>query len=388
MRELKVNLAFGDFLRTKNAALHHAYAYPTRENRSKARALQRRLRARMLEVRNEGWSNLMQDITTSHQAFWKLTKALKSDGYLPTPLLKKIDSSFVVDDSEKAECLANSLELQSSYTIPPNGSHHITRIEEEKLVKNLNTKKAPGLDGISNKAIKCFPLTLLSLLVAIFNACLKNCYFPPVWKEAEVIGIHKPGKPLDLPASYRPINRHFMFRHENTHSTRRPIRAGVPQGFTLSPLLYSSYTNDIPRSSASVQLSSFADDTALYLRGATKRNICPHLQRAIDELDRWFQTWRIWANSEKSAAISFIYRKGRSSVVVARGTPSLRIYKHLFRVPSCAEIIPLRDPPHGKLCAVNTLACCPAVQELARGLEAERAAEAAIGRRRDVAGPP
>ncbi|GBP17634.1 Probable RNA-directed DNA polymerase from transposon BS [Eumeta japonica] len=78
--------------------------------------------------------------------------------------------------------------------------------EVQTLVKSLNTRKAPGLDGISNKAIKCFSILLLSLLVAIFNACIKNCYFPPAWKEAEVIGIHKPGKPRDLPASYRPIS--------------------------------------------------------------------------------------------------------------------------------------------------------------------------------------
>ncbi|GBP35566.1 Probable RNA-directed DNA polymerase from transposon BS [Eumeta japonica] len=111
---------------------------------------------------------------------------------------------------------------------PPHDIAHISRIEEEvlqktslepkddlapvslsevqTLVKSLNTRKAPGLDGISNKAIKCFSIPLLSLLVAIFNACIKNCYFPPAWKEAEVIGIHKPGKPRDLPASYRPIS--------------------------------------------------------------------------------------------------------------------------------------------------------------------------------------
>ncbi|GBP46396.1 Probable RNA-directed DNA polymerase from transposon BS [Eumeta japonica] len=60
-------------------------------------------------------------------------------------------------------------------------------------------------------------------------------------------------------------NRHFTFRHERTHSTRRLIRAGVPQGSTLSPLLYSAYTNDVPRpSSAGVQLALFADDTALF----------------------------------------------------------------------------------------------------------------------------
>ncbi|GBP65159.1 Probable RNA-directed DNA polymerase from transposon X-element [Eumeta japonica] len=44
------------------------------------------------------------------------------------------------------------------------------------------------------------------LLVAIFNACLRNCYFPPIWKEAKVIDIYKPGKPRDLPASYRPTS--------------------------------------------------------------------------------------------------------------------------------------------------------------------------------------
>ncbi|GBP87029.1 RNA-directed DNA polymerase from mobile element jockey [Eumeta japonica] len=142
--------------------------------------------------------------------------------------LNIVDSSLAIDDSEKIKCLVDSLEIQCSHTIPSNDNHHITRIKEEvrhktsleppddlsrvsldevqKLVKNLKGKKTPSLDGISNKAIKCCPLTLLSLLVAIFNKCLKNCYFPLVWKEAEVIGIHKPGKLRDLPDSYRPIS--------------------------------------------------------------------------------------------------------------------------------------------------------------------------------------
>ncbi|GBP26832.1 Probable RNA-directed DNA polymerase from transposon BS [Eumeta japonica] len=71
--------------------------------------------------------------------------------------------------------------------------------------------------------------------------------------------------------------RHFMFRHENTHSSRRRIRAGIPEGYTLSPLLYSAYSNDIPRTSSGVQVALFTDDTALYLRGQIERSICPHL---------------------------------------------------------------------------------------------------------------
>ncbi|GBP62926.1 Fatty acid-binding protein, liver [Eumeta japonica] len=56
-------------------------------------------------------------------------------------------------------------------------------------------------------------------------------------------------------------------------------------------------------------LSLFANDTALYLRCSNFRQITPCLQKAIDELTRWIQTWRIEVNPEKSAAIFFNYNK-------------------------------------------------------------------------------
>ncbi|GBP20501.1 Probable RNA-directed DNA polymerase from transposon X-element [Eumeta japonica] len=140
----------------------------------------------------------------------------------------KRDNTLALDDAEVEECLADSVETQCSLTSPPHDIAHISRIEEEvlqktslqpkdhltpvslsevqTLVKSLSTRKAPGLDGISNKAIKCFSQPLLSLLVVIFNACLINNNFIPAVKEVEVIGIHKPGKLRDLPASYRPIS--------------------------------------------------------------------------------------------------------------------------------------------------------------------------------------
>ncbi|GBP80175.1 Probable RNA-directed DNA polymerase from transposon BS [Eumeta japonica] len=82
-------------------------------------------------------------------------------------------------------------------------------------------------------------------------------------------------------------------RHERTHSTRRLIRAGVPQGSALSPLLYSAYTNDIPRPTSGVQLALFADDTALFYRNRYRDVAASRLQRAIDELGQWFRLWRI-----------------------------------------------------------------------------------------------
>ncbi|GBP57220.1 Probable RNA-directed DNA polymerase from transposon BS [Eumeta japonica] len=320
-----------ELIRAKNAALRRASAYPTPEYRSRARALQREVKARVREFRNE----------------------------------------MAIDDAEIAECLADSIETQCSRFLrttslisvasrkrfsktslePEDDLAPVSLSEVQTLVKSLNTRKAPGLDGISNKAIKCFSIPLLSLLVAIINAFIKNCYFPPAWKEAEVIGIHKPGKPRDLPPSYRPIS--LLSAHSCPQQVLRLVEY-VSEGFETerstvavffdvakafdrqtdishlgmsaltrqdvlseqeflkappSPLLYSAYTNDVPRpSSSGVQLALFADDTALFY-GSRNRSTdsLSSLQRAIDELGQWFRKWRIEVNPDKSAAIQFKY---------------------------------------------------------------------------------
>ncbi|GBP40338.1 Probable RNA-directed DNA polymerase from transposon BS [Eumeta japonica] len=355
-----------ELIRAKNAALRRASAYPTPEYRSRARALQREVKARVQEFRNESWSDLMEEIRPSHQAFWKITKALQTEGYTPIPPLK--------DRMVQLPLTTRSIEeevLQKTSLEPKDDLTPVSLSEVQTLVKSISTRKAPGLDG-----------------------------------EAEVNGIHKPGKPRDLPASYRQIslvsglakllervlkirlsshffgkgliideqfgfrpahscpqqvlrlveyvsegfktkqktvavffdvakafdrvchaglvyklyflqvsdrliliiknflsNRYFTFRHERTHSTRRLIRTGVPQGSALSPLLYSAYTNDIPRPTSGVQLALFADDTALFFRSRIRRSIFRHLPRAIDELGQWFRKWRIEVHPDKSAAI-------------------------------------------------------------------------------------
>ncbi|GBP41435.1 RNA-directed DNA polymerase from mobile element jockey [Eumeta japonica] len=90
--------------------------------------------------------------------------------------------------------------------LPKDDLSSVSPDEVQKLIKNQKPRKAPGLDGINNKAIKCFSATLLALLVAIINACIKNGNFPEAWKETVVIGIPKPGKLHNLPTSYRPIS--------------------------------------------------------------------------------------------------------------------------------------------------------------------------------------
>ncbi|GBP89489.1 RNA-directed DNA polymerase from mobile element jockey [Eumeta japonica] len=169
-----------ELIRDKNAALRRAGKYPTRENRSRARALQRRVKARIKEIKNDNWSDLMAEISPSHQAYWRLAKALKTEGAVPTPALKRPDNSIAFDDREKAECLADSIEHQCSenphttqnmsggwkrrFVIesPPtqrrSGSNYAGRSQQTH--KGLKIRKSPGRDTISSKAIKCFSAPL------------------------------------------------------------------------------------------------------------------------------------------------------------------------------------------------------------------------------------
>ncbi|GBP14696.1 hypothetical protein EVAR_9602_1 [Eumeta japonica] len=51
-----------ELIRAKNAALRRAGAYPTPEYRSRARALQLEVKARVQAFRNESWSDLREEI--------------------------------------------------------------------------------------------------------------------------------------------------------------------------------------------------------------------------------------------------------------------------------------------------------------------------------------
>ncbi|GBP59309.1 Probable RNA-directed DNA polymerase from transposon BS [Eumeta japonica] len=210
---------------------------------ARVRTLQRK-RARMQEIRNDNWNDPMVEIKHSHKAYWGLAKALKTERAIPTPALKELDNSIAFNDREKAECLTDSIKQQCSEN-PPFDVEHVRREEEEvrprvppkgdldpitqdevsKYIKALKIRKAPGVDSITNKALKCFPAPLVALLVAIFNACNKNCYFPTAWKEGVVIEIPKPGKPRDLLASYRPISLLSilvkLFEKKNVQNSRK-----------------------------------------------------------------------------------------------------------------------------------------------------------------------
>ncbi|GBP80339.1 Probable RNA-directed DNA polymerase from transposon BS [Eumeta japonica] len=295
-----------------------------------------------MRVGATSWRNqTTQSVLGSYQS-------AQNRGYTLYPHSKP-DNSVAIDDAEIAECLADSIETQCSHaSLHRSYQSHRGRVlqnfprtqrrsgsrltqRSQTLVKSLNTRKAPGLDGISNKTIKCFSIPLLSLLVAIFNACIK-LFSSPAWK-AEVIGIHKPGKLRDPPASYRPISllsaspplsrvclralkpertvavffdvakafdRQTDISHLGMSALTRQDVLSEQEFLKAPPSLLSAVLRVHKRCTATVVIwrptRVIRGRYALFTEiGIGAPDSLP-LQRAIDELGQWFRKWRIEVN--------------------------------------------------------------------------------------------
>ena len=71
---------------------------------------------------------------------------------------------------------------------------------------NLSSSIAIGSDKVAYPMLKHLPCFGMDFLLYIFNLCLSSHSFPSIWKTSSIIPIHKMGKPLDLPAFFRPIS--------------------------------------------------------------------------------------------------------------------------------------------------------------------------------------
>ena len=114
---------------------------------------------------------------------------------------------IALSDAEKAEALAESLEAQfqpvtvpsvpaviemvnvelESYLQTPASEPALTNpVEVQDAIRGLKAGKAPGPNGIPNRALKHIPMWAVLSLVQIFNAILGTHHFPTAWKHARL----------------------------------------------------------------------------------------------------------------------------------------------------------------------------------------------------------
>ena len=78
--------------------------------------------------------------------------------------------------------------------------------EFHAAASNLSSSTATGPDKVAYPMLKHFPRSGMDFLLHIINLSWSSHSFPSIWKTSSIIPIHKMGKPLDSPASFRPIS--------------------------------------------------------------------------------------------------------------------------------------------------------------------------------------
>ena len=71
---------------------------------------------------------------------------------------------------------------------------------------NLYSSTAIGPDKVAYPMLKHLPRSGMDFLLHIFDLSWSSHSFPSIWKTSSIIPIHKMGKPLDSPASFRSIS--------------------------------------------------------------------------------------------------------------------------------------------------------------------------------------
>lgn len=137
--------------------------------------------------------------------------------------------------------------------------------------------------------------------------------FDKVWHDGLLYKMHTYNFPLQLIQLIGAYlqNRSFKVCIDGHLSSQRNISAGVPQGSSISPLLYSIFTADIPKL-PNVDLALFADDTCVLAQSSNVDLVHQRLQRQLDALSIYFSKWKIEVNPDKTEALMISRGQDRS----------------------------------------------------------------------------
>ena len=91
--------------------------------------------------------------------------------------------------------------LSDSFSSIPINKHEV-----DTAIKQMKAGKAAGIDGIFPDMIKNLGPKAIDWLAQSLSDVIDKTEYPQTWREAKILAILKPGKPSNVPSSYRPIS--------------------------------------------------------------------------------------------------------------------------------------------------------------------------------------
>ena len=135
--------------------------------------------------------------------------------------------------------------------------------------------------------------------------------FDKIWHNGLIHKLHNINTP---PTLTRYINSfikdrtiHFSILNETSKDIK--LNTGVPQGSSLSPLLFILYVADLPHDTNKTFRSQFADDIKIYGTNKHIDKLHKNLQPSLNLLLEYASKWRIGLNASKTNELIFAYRK-------------------------------------------------------------------------------
>ena len=130
--------------------------------------------------------------------------------------------------------------------------------------------------------------------------------FDKVWHAGLLAKLDQVGiedKCFNVLASYLE-NRKQIVVVNGSKSESLDVKAGVPQGSRLGPLLFLIYMNDIVDDIES-DILIFADDTSLFATGSDPSETALILNRDLEKISNWATKWKVKFNASKTKDIIF-----------------------------------------------------------------------------------
>ena len=188
-------------------------------------------------------------------------------------------------------------------------SHLFTYLNELELLHPLQSGFRPGhschtaLANMTNK-----------WLIGVNNSMMTGAVFLDLRKAFDLIDHNilldklflylKNTDTVSFLRSYLQDRKQYVYVH-GTLSTPGILKAGVPQGSVLGPLLFCLYINDLPIhiTCPDVACDMFADDTTLHTQGKEKRQIETNLQNSLNDVSKWCQENSMLIHPDKTKSM-------------------------------------------------------------------------------------